>query len=112
MFCAAKYMVLGGGAFQGRRYLSEQAVREMTSTQTGGEGGYGLGWSTTHKMHGKSDPVIVGPCGHGGAYSTNMWIEPAADRVFVYMVQHAGYANTDGGRIWNTFLDAAKASGK
>jgi CubicO group peptidase (beta-lactamase class C family) len=107
LFCR---MILGKGVFQGRRYLSEQAIREMTSTQTGGEGGYGLGWSTTHKMHGKNDPAIVGPCGHGGAFSTNMWIDPAAGRVFVYMVQHAGYANKDGGRIWGAFTEAAKGT--
>ena len=49
-------MILNGGTFRGKKYLSEDAVREMTSTQTGdllnkgkGENGYGLGLSTSRK---------------------------------------------------------------
>ena len=40
-------MVLNGGEFQGKRYLSEAAVKQMTSKQTGDlPNGYGFGWST------------------------------------------------------------------
>ena len=49
-------MLLNGGTHAGKRVLSEDAVRQMTSTQTGdllnkgkGENGYGLGLSTTRK---------------------------------------------------------------
>ena len=39
-------MVLNGGEFDGKRYLSEAAVKQMTSKQTGDlDNGYGLGWS-------------------------------------------------------------------
>ncbi len=88
-------MILNGGTFRGKKYLSEDAVREMTSTQTGdllnkgkGENGYGLGLSTSRKARG--DAVIPGPCGHGGAYSTNLWIDPERQLVMVFMVQNAG----------------------
>ena len=111
VFCQ---MVLNGGTFQGKNYLSEDAVRQMTSTQTGdllnqgkGENGYGLGWQTSRKCRGDSGPVIVGPCGHGGAYSTNMWIDPERGLVTVYMVQHAGYPGTDGGKVRAAFEKAA-----
>lgn len=107
-------MILNGGIFGGKRYLSEASLRQMTSTQTGdllnqgkGENGYGLGWSTSRKAHGESDPVLVGPCGHGGAYATNLWIEPEPQLVTVYMVQHAGYPGKDGGKILPTFKKAA-----
>jgi CubicO group peptidase (beta-lactamase class C family) len=111
IFCQ---MILQGGIYAGKRYLSASAVRQMTSTQTGklldkdkGEHGYGLGWSTTRATKGDAGPVIPGPCGHGGAYSTNMSIEPERRLITVYMVQHAGYAGTDGGKIHPTFVKAA-----
>jgi CubicO group peptidase (beta-lactamase class C family) len=113
--CAAFcQMVLNGGTRDGRKYLSEGAVRQMTSTQTGrlidqqnGEGGYGLGWQTSRKFPGPDGPVIPGPCGHGGAYSTNMSINPEKRLITVYMVQHAGYPGPDGGKIHGTFVDTA-----
>jgi CubicO group peptidase (beta-lactamase class C family) len=88
-------MILNGGTYGGKRYVSEEAVRQMTSTQTGdllskgkGENGYGLGWSTSRKA--RADAVIPGPCGHGGAYATNLWIDPDKQLVTVFMVQYNG----------------------
>jgi CubicO group peptidase (beta-lactamase class C family) len=108
-------MVLNGGTYEGKRYLSEAAVRQMTSTQTGSllndgksENGYGFGWSTSRKALGSSGPAPVGGCGHGGAYATNMWIDPQRRLVTVFMVQHAGYPGKDGGRILSTFTKAAE----
>jgi CubicO group peptidase (beta-lactamase class C family) len=118
-------MVLSGGTFAGKRYLSEPAVREMTSTQTGklidqtnGEGGYGLGWSTSRKSTDPSGgpisgPPILGNCGHGGAYATNMNLDPGRRLITVFMVQHAGFPGPDGGKIHGTFVNAAnEAFGK
>ena len=112
VFCR---MVLAGGVYHGKRYVSAAAIQQMTSTQTDdllnqgrGEGGYGLGWSTSRKSHGPGDPVPAGPCGHGGAYSTNMWIDPPRGVVTVYMVQHAGYPGKDGPRIQPAFQNAAE----
>jgi len=114
VFCR---MILGRGVYHGKRYLSAAAIQQMTSTQTGdllnqgrGEGGYGLGWSTSRKRHDAGDPVPVGPCGHGGAYSTNMWIDPPHGLVTVYMVQHAGYPGKDGPRIQPAFQKAAETA--
>jgi CubicO group peptidase (beta-lactamase class C family) len=107
-------MILCGGILDGRRYVSEASVRQMTSTQTNNllidgkkEANYGLGWSTSRKTHGNTDPVIIGPCGHGGAYATDMWIDPERQLVMVYMVQHAGYPGSDGGKILPAFRKAA-----
>ncbi len=105
-------MILRGGTHGDKRVLSEAAVREMTGTQTDdllnkgkGEGGYGLGFSTTRKA--KADgPAVAGPCGHGGAYATNLWINPDAKLVTVYMVQHAGFPG-DGGKARGAFEKAA-----
>jgi CubicO group peptidase (beta-lactamase class C family) len=107
-------MILKGGTREGKRYVSEAAVREMTSTQTGelinkgkGENGYGLGWSTSRKTRGESGPIIPGNCGHGGAYATNMSIDPDRGLITVFMVQHAGYPGTDGNKIHPAFTKAA-----
>ena len=56
LFCR---MILGGGEFGGKRYLSEKSLHQMTSSQTGPlPEGYGFGWSTDRKPG--------GPIGHGG----------------------------------------------
>lgn len=107
-------LILAGGTWNGKRLLSEAAIREMTSTQTGklqdkenGEHGYGLGFSTSRRRHGDDDPVLVGPCGHGGAYATNMWIDPQKQIITVYMVQHAGFPSDDGKKIQPGFTKLA-----
>lgn len=105
-------MILNGGTWRGKRYVSESAVRAMTSTQTGdllnggkGEHGYGLGWSTSRKA--RENSVLPGPCGHGGAYATNMTIDPDRGLIAVFMVQHAGFPNSDGPKILAAFTKAA-----
>ncbi len=75
-------MILNGGTLGGKRYLSESAVKEMTSKQTGPavKDGYGLGWATGDNW-----------CGHGGAFSTNMTLDRQHGLIFVWLVQHAGF---------------------
>jgi CubicO group peptidase (beta-lactamase class C family) len=75
-------MVLADGSYDGKRYLSAESVKAMTSKQTGEaiQTGYGLGWSTGG-----------GEFGHGGAFATNMTIHPKRGLLFVWMVQHAGF---------------------
>jgi CubicO group peptidase (beta-lactamase class C family) len=91
-------MVLNGGVFQGRRYLSAAAVREMTRKQTadGVAEGYGFGWGTDGKVF-----------GHGGALSTNMSIDPQRGLVLVYLVQHAGFPG-NGHEAYVAFKAAAE----
>ena len=86
-------MILNGGTVGGKRYLSETAIREMTRDQLSpdvkhtpgspwqGGSGYGLGWAT------KPGGVF----GHGGAYSTDMSIDPSHGLATVWLVQHASY---------------------
>jgi len=93
-------MLLGGGALDGRRVLSEAAVRQMTSRQTpeGIKEGYGLGFSTNGQTF-----------GHGGAHATNMTVDPATGLATVWMVQHAGFPG-DGGTAQGEFQKAAQAA--
>ena len=90
-------MILNGGEFDGRRYLSEAAVKQMTSKQTPEpvKDGYGFGWSAHGNVF-----------GHGGAYSTDMSIDAQRGLITVYMVQHAGFPG-DGGKAKEAFIRAA-----
>jgi CubicO group peptidase (beta-lactamase class C family) len=91
-------MVLNGGKWRGKRYLSEKAIKQMATPQIGdpAKGGYGLGWST----HGN------GVFGHGGAHATNMTIDPRRGLITVFMVQHAGFPK-DGAKSHGAFQKAA-----
>ncbi len=75
VFCQ---MLANGGTFKGKRYLSEEAVKTMTSKQTpmSLKENYGFGFE-----------VGNGYFGHGGAYATKMEVDHGQIRVF--MVQQA-----------------------
>ena len=90
-------MILNGGCFEGTSYLSEAAVREMTTRQTGADtaDNDGLGWKTGD-----------GSAGHGGAHATSMNIEWPRGLITVYMVQHAGFPN-NGAMSLPAFRNAA-----
>jgi CubicO group peptidase (beta-lactamase class C family) len=90
-------MMLGGGVLEGRRILSEAAVKEMTRKQTAPtiKEGYGLGWSVNDSTF-----------GHGGAFSTNMRVDRERGLVLVFLVQHAGFPG-DGGKSKDAFTRAA-----
>jgi CubicO group peptidase (beta-lactamase class C family) len=90
-------LILNGGSFNGRRLLSEESVKQLTSKQTGPDlkDGYGLGFSTG-----------PGWCGHGGAYATNMTIDRQHGLILIWMVQHAGFPG-NGGKSQEAFKQAA-----
>ena len=92
-------MLLNGGELNGKRYLSEAAIKTMISKQTGDavKDGYGIGWSTNGMTF-----------GHGGALATNMTIEPQRGLITVWLVQHAGFPG-DGGQSQGAFKKAAEA---
>ncbi|HLX63319.1 MAG TPA: serine hydrolase domain-containing protein [Planctomycetota bacterium] len=97
VFCR---MILNNGTLDGKRYLSEAAVKQMTTPQTGeGLSGYGFGWS--------ADKKAGGSFGHGGAYATDMHIDQKRGLITIFMVQHAGFG-TDGGKIMPAFRKAAE----
>jgi CubicO group peptidase (beta-lactamase class C family) len=91
-------MVLNRGTFAGKRYLSEDAVKTMTSLQIGdpAKGGYALGWRTNG----------AGVFSHGGAQATNMTIDSNRGLITVFMVQHDGFPK-DGNKSQGAFEKAA-----
>jgi CubicO group peptidase (beta-lactamase class C family) len=67
-------MILGLGAFRGKRVLSSHAVRLMTRCQNL-SGCYGLGWMT-NKMGDAGDFFSELSFGHTGFTGTSLWIDP------------------------------------
>jgi CubicO group peptidase (beta-lactamase class C family) len=95
-------MILNGGALNGKRYLSDAAVREMTTRQTAEaiQNAYGLGWDVSN-----------GEIGHGGAYATDMRIDVKRGLILIWMVQHDGFPG-DGAKSKEAFKRAAAAFAK
>jgi CubicO group peptidase (beta-lactamase class C family) len=96
IFCQ---MLLNGGEYKGKRYLSEAAVKELSSRQTAKnfKDSYGLGFA-----------VDGDGFGHGGAYATSMRIDRKHGLVTVWMVQQSGGFPGNGGKSQGAFRKAAE----
>jgi CubicO group peptidase (beta-lactamase class C family)/glyoxylase-like metal-dependent hydrolase (beta-lactamase superfamily II) len=107
-------MVLRGGELEGKRYLKPETVRFMTTILTAGlktrftdGNGWGLGWCVVRGPQGITAMLSPGTFGHGGAYGTQAWIDPAAKRIYILMVQRANFPNSDGSAVRRGFQEAA-----
>ncbi|MBI4876215.1 MAG: beta-lactamase family protein, partial [Acidobacteria bacterium] len=104
-------MTLNGGTFQGRRLLSPVSVKVMTALHTAGlqaghnpGTGFGLTWEVTQTQQGTLSLQSVGTYGHGGAFGTYGWVDPAKQLVGVFLTQ----GGTSDAR--NAFVAMASAS--
>ncbi len=102
-------MLLNGGTWQGKRYLSEQAVRQMSAIQTGDiivnpQEGYGLGWFV---KKGTAEGPAVGSFGHRGARRPIMWIDPANQLVMILLVERFDMTGEQQQELYSTFMKAA-----
>jgi len=103
-------MLLNGGVFEGKRYVSENAIKQMTSPQTGNlypnhSSAYGLGWEL------KISPMGLpseGTFAHTGALRTRMWVDPKRQLVMVLLMAHMNLASKDQEAIYGGFLKAAE----
>jgi CubicO group peptidase (beta-lactamase class C family)/glyoxylase-like metal-dependent hydrolase (beta-lactamase superfamily II) len=107
-------MVLRGGELDGKRYLKPKTVKLMTTIQTADlktgftEGnGWGLGWCVVRKPQGVTAMLSPGTFGHGGAYGTQAWIDPATKRIYILMVQRANFPSSDASEVRRGFQEAA-----
>jgi CubicO group peptidase (beta-lactamase class C family) len=110
-------MMLRGGEAHGRRYLSDESFKEMTRIQTGDlktgfvDGmGFGFGWGVVREPHGVTAMLSAGTFGHGGAYGTQAWLDPANDRFYLLMVQRANFPNSDASDLRRVFQETAAAA--
>jgi CubicO group peptidase (beta-lactamase class C family) len=88
-------MLLNGGQYDGRKYLSRQAVDTMTRVFTPnvipsgwlGGTGYGLTFEIVNQPEGTLLLHSPGTFGHGGAFGTEGWIDPKNDLIRIMLVQ-------------------------
>jgi uncharacterized protein YbbC (DUF1343 family) len=78
--------MLGRGALDGRRIVSERTFAEWTRRRDTPKGGRALGWDVdsafaTHRGAALSASAF----GHGGFTGTAMWIDPERDLFFVFL---------------------------
>jgi len=117
-------MLLGGGTRDGRRYLSAEAFRFLSTPQTGElptgffqndtfgqhgmDYGWGIGTSILRRPHeGVAAMLSPGTFGHGGAWGTQAWVDQGKGVAYVLMVQRANFPNSDASEVRRMFQEAA-----
>lgn len=108
-------MMLNGGVYDGRRYLSPFSVHLMTEPHTTGinpvgwmrGADYGLAWEVVTDPLGELAGHTKGTYGHGGAFGTQGWIDPTNELISIMLIQRA-----DGGSdsMRNAFLNMAESA--
>lgn len=119
-------MLLNGGSWKGKRYLTPASFQLLTTVQTGdlpsgflqtaeyGSHGSNYGWAigvavlkTPHE--GVAEMLSPGTFGHGGAWGTQAWIDPVRGLAYILMVQRPG-VNGDASKLRQAFQQAAAQS--
>jgi CubicO group peptidase (beta-lactamase class C family) len=82
--------------------LPADAAKAMLTKQSGDvETGFtpgnawGIGWCLVQKPQGVTAKLSPGAFGHGGAWGTQGWVDPAKDRIVILMLQRVGLPNSD-----------------
>jgi CubicO group peptidase (beta-lactamase class C family) len=113
-------MMLNRGAFNGKRILKAGTVAEMTRKQTGALNArpgmpWGLGFCVIEDPAKLTANTVLSPSsfGHGGAFSTQSWADPARNLIWILMFQRDGKGNPDNSDVRIAFQEAAaKALGQ
>ena len=117
-------MLLNGGTLDGRRYLSDTAMKYLATPQTadlptgffqsdtygnrGANYGWGIATSILRVPHdGVAAMLSPGTYGHGGAWGTQAWIDPVEGVAYVLMVQRSNFPNSDASDVRRVFQQAA-----
>jgi CubicO group peptidase (beta-lactamase class C family) len=110
-------MLLNHGELDSQRYLKPETVRRMTTMLTGDlktgftpGNGWGLGFCVVREPQGVTAMLAPGTFGHGGAFGTQAWIDPAKKRAYILMVQRANFTNSDASEVRRAFQEAASAA--
>ncbi len=108
-------MLLNKGTFGGKRLLKAETVAAMTRNQTGmleTRPGmpWGLGFAIVENPAAMEANKILSPgsFGHGGAFSTQSWADPAKDLIWILMFQRTGKGNPDDSDVRIAFHEAAR----
>jgi CubicO group peptidase (beta-lactamase class C family) len=117
-------MLLGGGTYGGHQYLSAEAMKYLSTPQTGDlpvgffqndtfgqhgkDYGWGIGTCILRRPHeGVAAMLSPGTFGHGGAWGTQAWVDPVKGMAYVLMVQRSNFPNSDASEVRRVFQEAA-----
>jgi CubicO group peptidase (beta-lactamase class C family) len=107
-------MMLNQGTLNGKRILKPATVAEMTRKQTGDLTArpgmpWGLGFCVVEDPTKMAANSILSPnsFGHGGAFSTQSWADPAKNLIWIVMFERDGKGNPDNSDVRIAFQDAA-----
>jgi CubicO group peptidase (beta-lactamase class C family) len=114
-------MLLNGGSWDGRQYLSPKTVELMTMNHLGelerepGEG-FGLGFGVTIDVAATRQPGSIGQYYWSGAYSTYFFVDPQEELIAILMLQLQPYSEYYSKKfrqmVYQTLVDSAVADGK
>jgi CubicO group peptidase (beta-lactamase class C family) len=109
-------MLLGDGERKGVRLLKPETVQIMRTIVTGElttgftpGNGWGVGVCVVREPQGVSSALSPGSFGHGGAYGTQAWVDPARDVAYILMIQRSNLANSDNSDLRSAFQNAARS---
>jgi CubicO group peptidase (beta-lactamase class C family) len=115
-------MLLNGGSLDGKRFLKPETIKLFATPRTGDlKAGFvpgsvwGLGCGITAEPQGVTAALSPGTYGHGGAFGTQMWIDPTKGVAYILMIQRErygmpGYRNGDDTQVRADFQRAAAAA--
>ena len=112
-------MLLNGGSWAGRQYLSPKTVELMTMNHLGelerepGEG-FGLGFGVIIDVAATQQPGSVGQYYWSGAYSTYFFVDPQEELIAILMLQlqpyNGYYSKKFRQLVYQTLVDSAPAA--
>jgi CubicO group peptidase (beta-lactamase class C family) len=107
-------MMLNGGTLNGKHILKPETVAEMTRKQIGALNArpgmpWGLGFCVVEDPSKMAANSVLSPnsFGHGGAFSTQSWADPAKNLIWVIMFERDGKGNPDNSDVRIAFQEAA-----
>jgi CubicO group peptidase (beta-lactamase class C family) len=108
-------MLLNNGTLDGVTILSPQSVKEMTRIQTDDlpkvgfipGSSWGLGVGIVRESVGMTAMLSAGTFGHGGAYGTQVWIDPVKGKIYILLIQRGDIENSDNSVYREKFQEAA-----
>ena len=110
-------MLLAGGEIDGKRFISEAALKQMTVIHSADlkagftDGmGMGLGFQIVREPVGVTSMLSPGTYGHGGAYGTPGRIDPQKEMIYILLIQRSGLKNGDQSEMRQVFQEAAAAA--
>ena len=114
-------MMLNEGTYKGKRLLSKQSVKQLTTITTGDleKGDHirncfaALGFRVVHKA---TDPRTAGlnpgAYGHGGSGGSIIWADPSSETIYIFMRNNWGSSQASMVETFQKLVSTAVSSFK